>query len=67
MKHGDPLLLAWQSTISRKRDDAAIFDASGSIAWSFRDIEGHACAFEAKMDSFLPGTVVAVQIGNHED
>jgi long-chain acyl-CoA synthetase len=67
MKDGDPLLLAWQTTISRKGDDAAIFDSSGSIARSFRDIESHARAFEAKMDSFLPGTVVAVQIGNHED
>ena len=67
MKHADPLLLAWQSTISRKRDDAAVFDATGRIARSFRDIEGHASAFAAKMDSFLPGTVVAVQIGNHED
>ena len=26
MKHGDSLLLAWQTTISRKGDDAAIFD-----------------------------------------
>ena len=67
MKHGDSLLLAWQTTISRKGDDAAVFDATGRIARSFWDIEGHARAFEAKMDSFLPGTVVAVQIGNHED
>ena len=67
MKHGDPLLLAWQTTISRKGDDAAIFDATGRIARSFRDIEGHARAFEAKMDKLLPGAVVAVQIGNHED
>ena len=67
MKHGDPLLLAWQATVSRKGDDPAVFNASGSIARRFRDIEGHARAFEAKMDSFLPGTVVAVQIGNHED
>src|SRR5512133_34670 len=67
MKHGDPLLLAWQTTISRKRDDAAVFDATGRIARSFRDIEGHARAFEAKMENLLPGTVVAVQIGNHED
>ena len=67
MKHGDPLLLAWQTTISRKGDDAAVFNASGSIARSFRDIEGHARAFETKMESFFPGTVVAVQIGNHED
>ena len=67
MKHGDSLLLAWQTTISRKGDDAAIFDATGRIARSFRDIEGHARAFEAKMDKLLPGAVVAVQIGNHED
>lgn len=67
MKHGDPLLLAWQTTISRKGNEAAIFDTAGKIARSFRDIEGHARAFEAKMDELLPGAVVAVQIGNHED
>lgn len=67
MKHRDPLLLAWQRTISRKGDDAAVFDTTGRMARSFRDIEGHARAFEAKMDKLLPGAVVAVQIGNHED
>src|SRR5512140_2726863 len=67
MKHGDSLLLAWQTTISRKGDDAAVFDATGRIARSFRDIEGRSRAFEAKMDKLLPGAVVAVQIGNHED
>src|SRR5216117_327952 len=67
MKHADSLLLAWQTTISRKGDDAAVFDATGRIARSFRDIEGHARAFEAKMDKLLPGAIVAVQIGNHED
>lgn len=67
MKHGDSLLLAWQTTISRKGDDAAVFDTIGRIARSFRDIEGHARSFEAKMDKLLPGAVVAVQIGNHED
>ncbi len=67
MKHGDPLLLAWHTTIARNGDDAAIFDSSGSIARSFRDIESHARAFEAKMEKLFPGAVVAVQIGNHED
>src|SRR6478735_3254261 len=67
MKHGDPLLLAWQTTISRKGKDAAIFDSNGRIARSFQDIESHARAFADKMDTFRPGTVVAVQIGNHED
>jgi acyl-CoA synthetase (AMP-forming)/AMP-acid ligase II len=67
MKHGDPLLLAWHTTMSRKGDAAAIFDTGGRVTRSFRDIEGHSRAFEAKMDELLPRTVVAVQIGNHED
>ena len=67
MKHGDPLPLAWEATISRKGDCPAVFDASGRMARSFRDIEGHARAFESKMDKLLPGAVVAVQIGNHEE
>src|SRR5260370_3996208 len=67
MKHGDSLLLAWQTTISRKGDDAAVCDATGRIARSLGDIEGDARAVEAKMDRLLPGAVVAVQIGNHED
>jgi len=67
MKHGDLLLLAWQTTISCKGDHAAVFDATGRIVRSFRDIEGHARAFEAKMHELRPGAVVAVQIGNHED
>src|SRR5262245_261940 len=67
MKQGDPLLFAWQATTSRRGDDPAVFDASGRIARSFRDIEGHARGFEAKMDKLLPGAIVAVQIGNHQD
>src|SRR6476620_503352 len=67
MKHRDPLLLAWQTTVSRKANDAAIFDANGRVARTFRDIEGQARAFEAKIVDLLPGTVVAVKIGNHED
>jgi acyl-CoA synthetase (AMP-forming)/AMP-acid ligase II len=67
MKHGDPLLLAWQTTISRKANDAGIFDSNGRTVRSFRDVESHSRAFEGEMDTFFPGTVVAVQIGNHED
>src|SRR5437667_7485507 len=67
MKHGDSLLLAWQTMISRKGDDAAVCDPTGRIARSFLDIEEHAHVFEAKMDKLLAGAVVAVQIGNHKD
>src|SRR5215472_17445303 len=67
MKHRDALLLAWQTIVSRKVNDAAIFDANGRVARTFRDIEGQARALEAKIVDLLCGTVLALQIGNHED
>ena len=67
MKQEDPLLLAWQTTISRKGDEAAIFDTTGRAVRSFRDVEDDARAFESKIAALRSGAVVAVQIGNHED
>ena len=67
MKHGDSLLLAWQTTISRKGDDAAIFDTAGKIVQRFDEVEERARLFEEKIDALPAGAVVAVQIGNHED
>ena len=67
MKHHDALLMAWQTTTSQRGNSVAVFDAAGRVVRTFRDIERHAHAFEAKLDGLLPGMVVAVQIGNHED
>src|SRR6476619_3703999 len=67
MKHGDALLLAWRTTISRKGDDAAIFDTAGKIVQRFDEVEERARLFEEKIDELPAGAVVAVQIGNHED
>jgi len=67
MKHGDSLLLAWRTTISRKGDDAAIFDTAGKIVQRFDEVEERARLFEEKIDALPAGAVVAVQIGNHED
>ena len=67
MKPPDPLLAAWQSTVSRNNGAAAVFDSTGKIARSFRDVEEGARAFYTKIDAFPAGTVVAVQIGNHND
>ncbi len=67
MKSDDPLLAAWQETLSRKGDRAAVLASTGKIARSFRDIEESARAFEAKIDMLPMGAVVAVQIGNHEE
>src|SRR3954447_13697814 len=67
MRQHDPLLRAWQRTVSRKRDGAAVFDSAGKIARSFRDIEEGARAFHTKIDTLPAGAIVAVQIGNHPD
>ncbi|MGE5208858.1 MAG: class I adenylate-forming enzyme family protein [Alphaproteobacteria bacterium] len=67
MKSDDPLLAAWQKTLSRKGDWGAVLDSTGKIARSFRDVEDGARVFEGKIDMLPAGAVVAVQIGNHED
>jgi long-chain acyl-CoA synthetase len=67
MKPSDPLLVAWQKTVSRKGDDAALLDSAGKIARRFGEIEQQARLFEKKIDALPSGAVVAVQIGNHED
>ena len=67
MKSDDPLLAAWQKTLSRKGDRAAVLDSTGNIVRDFRDIEERARAFEAKIAMLPAGAAVAVQIGNHED
>jgi acyl-CoA synthetase (AMP-forming)/AMP-acid ligase II len=67
MKAANPLLAAWQRVVSRKGDGAAVFDSTGQIVRSFRDIEENARDFSAKIDGLPAGAVVAVQIGNHED
>jgi long-chain acyl-CoA synthetase len=67
MKSEDPLLAAWEKTLSRKNDQPAILDSAGQIARTFRQIEEQARQFEAKIEPFDAGEVIAVQIGNHED
>jgi long-chain acyl-CoA synthetase len=44
-----------------------VFDSTGKITRSFREIEEIARAFYTKIDALPAGAVVAVQIGNHED
>lgn len=64
MKSDDALLIAWTDTLARKREEAAIFDTSAAISRSFAEIENEAQSFEAKLEKFEGGDVVAIQIGN---
>jgi len=67
MKATDALLKRWEAILARKGDAPAIFNTRGQINRTFRAIDEHARKFESKIDRFAAGSVIAVQIGNHED
>src|SRR5213594_896080 len=67
MKSTDALLDSWRHTLSRAKDRPAILTTHGQILRKFRDIEEGACKFEPKREMLMPGGVIAIQIGNHED
>src|SRR5438876_8293170 len=67
MKSTDALLDSWRHTLSRAKDRPAILTTHGRILRKFRDIEEGACKFEPKLEMLRPGSVIAIQIGNHED
>ena len=67
MKSSDPLLQDWEKTLARKRDAPAIFATSGEVLRTFGDVEQRARELLRSIDVFHEGSVLAVQIGNHED
>src|SRR6266480_3646993 len=67
MKPKDALLERWEAILTQKVDAPAIFNTNGEIARTFRQINERARDFESKIDHFEVGSVIAVQIGNHED
>ena len=67
MKATDALLKRWEAILARKGDAPAIFNTRGQINRTFRAIDEYARKFESKIDRFAAGSVIAVQIGNHED
>jgi len=67
MKPKDALSERWQATLAQKRDEPAIFNRRGQVAFTFRGIDERARDFESKIENFDAGSVVAIQIGNHED
>src|SRR5437660_4283099 len=67
MKPNDGLLQRWEAIVSQKRDAPAIFNSRGRLVFTFRGIDERARDFESKIKSFDAGSVVAIQIGNHED
>jgi long-chain acyl-CoA synthetase len=67
MKSTDALIAAWRQTISRAKDSPAILDTRGKVVRKFSGIEERARDFKTKIEMFNAGSVIAIQIGNHED
>src|SRR4051812_2246512 len=67
MKSEVALLRAWRETLARKGDAPAIFDTRGEVLRTFAQIEERSREIEESLGSFRAGSVVAIQIGNHED
>jgi long-chain acyl-CoA synthetase len=67
MKCRDSLLASWSGILARNGGRAAIFEPTGQIARTFQQIEERARHFEAEIEMFNAGGVIAIQTGNHED
>jgi len=67
MKSTDALIAAWRQTIGRAEDAPAILNTRGQVVRKFSEIEERARDFETKIEMFNAGSVIAVQIGKHED
>src|SRR5437588_10783094 len=67
MKPKDVLLQRWEAILAQKGDEPAIFNTRGQVDRTFRGIDKRARGFEPKIDKFADGSIIAVQIGNHED
>ena len=67
MKSTDPLLDAWLETLRCAKDGPAILNTDGEVLRKFSDVEERACHFESNLKMFAPGSVITIQIGNHED
>ena len=67
MKPKDALLERWEAIVARKGDAPAVFNTRGGVERTFREIDKRARDFESKIDIFGAGSVIAVQIGNHQN
>ncbi|MGH8093415.1 MAG: class I adenylate-forming enzyme family protein [Chthoniobacterales bacterium] len=67
-KSADPLLLAWDETLRRRRDQSAIFDPRRRVLLRFGEIEDLSREYQKSdvgLRNFKAGEILAVQIGNH--
>ena len=63
----NPLLAAWDETLGRRRDVPAILDEKGAVWRTYEQLEQRSQHFAREFETFDPGQVIGVQIGNHPD
>jgi len=63
-ENSNPILAAWDSVLTRRGNEAAIFAADGNAVRTFAGIETEARATEAAIGRLQPGSAVGVQFGN---
>jgi long-chain acyl-CoA synthetase len=63
----DALLEAWEMTRRKNGNRAAILDVHANVTRSFAQIEKRAAEFARKLEPFVAGDAIAIQIGNHPD
>jgi long-chain acyl-CoA synthetase len=67
MKSNDALLAAWQRILGRAKDSPAILTTRDEVVRTFSAIDEAARDFEREIETIKAGSVIAIQIGNHED
>jgi long-chain acyl-CoA synthetase len=63
---GNAILDAWERTLARSGDAAAVRRTDGAVARTFADIEREGGEIAAQFEALAPHSAVAVQIGNSE-
>jgi acyl-CoA synthetase (AMP-forming)/AMP-acid ligase II len=62
----DLLLVAWEETLGRRAADMAIGDTRGEMLRTFSDVAAEAERIQRQhLATLPPGSVIAVQLGNH--
>ncbi|HXX41100.1 MAG TPA: class I adenylate-forming enzyme family protein [Chthoniobacterales bacterium] len=67
MNTEDPLLIAWENTRARANERPAIVATTGQVLQTFGQIESRSRELERLGETNAVGSVIAIQIGNHQD
>ena len=61
------MLKTWETTLLARENAPAIWNSRGQVLRTFRQIEERARDLQTDLTRFPAGSIIGVQIGNHED